>query len=276
MYWPFSIAHPGSRDRAEERDAGQRQRRRATDQCDDVGVVLQVVAEHGGHHLDFIAEVFRKQRPDRPVDQAGLQHLGLGWPAFALEEAAGNFAGGERLFLVIDRQREKVLPRSRGPYPDGRAQHDRVAVAGHDRAISLTGDLTRLQDQLAPSPVEFLAVVVEHSYVLADAGHRRTVDPSAPGAHTWAGGGVSGRMDGAGCVAGSAAQPRAMWPETPSRVPHLGSPERRGQSVRRVTAAFGGDSRPPRRCPVPPWPGGRRRYSPYRGTRRRKQLTAEI
>ena len=52
------------------------------------------------------------------------------------------------------------------------------------------------------------------------------------------------------------AQPRAMWPETPSRVPHLGSPERRSVGPPRV-AAFGGGSRPPRHCPAPPWSGGR-------------------
>ena len=45
-------------------------------------------------------------------------------------------------------------------------------------------------------------------------------------------------MGGAGCVCEARAQPRAMWPETPSRVPHLGSPERRSVGPPRV-AAFG-------------------------------------
>ena len=71
------IADAGGGDRAEERDAGQRQRGRAADHGDDVGVVLQVVAEHGGDDLDLVAETLGEQRADRPVDQAGLQHLGL-------------------------------------------------------------------------------------------------------------------------------------------------------------------------------------------------------
>ena len=64
------VADAGGGDRAEERDAGQRQRGRAADQGDDVGIVLQVVAQHGGDDLHLVAEAFREQRADRPVDQA--------------------------------------------------------------------------------------------------------------------------------------------------------------------------------------------------------------
>jgi len=47
-------------------------------------------------------------------------------------------------------------------------------------------------------------------------------------------------MEGAGCVCGGArTQPRAMWPETPSRVPHLGSPERRSVGPPRVRGVRG-------------------------------------
>ena len=73
------VAHAGGADRAEERDAGQRQRRRAADQGDDVGIVFQVVAEHGGDDLHLVAEALGEQRADRAVDQAGLENLCLGW-----------------------------------------------------------------------------------------------------------------------------------------------------------------------------------------------------
>ncbi len=64
------VADAGGGDRAEERDAGQGQRGRAADHRDDVGVVLQVVAEHGGDDLHLVAEALGEQRADRAVDQA--------------------------------------------------------------------------------------------------------------------------------------------------------------------------------------------------------------
>ncbi len=126
---PVFVADAGGGDRSEERDAGQRQCGRAADQGDDVGVVLQIVAEHSGDDLHLVAEILREQRTDRAVDQARLQGLGLAGPAFALEEAAGDLTGGERLFLVVHGEREEVLARTGGLHPDGRAQHDGVAIA---------------------------------------------------------------------------------------------------------------------------------------------------
>ena len=41
-----------------------------------------------------LLEAFDEERPDRAVDQAGGQHLLLGRPALAFEEAAGDLAGG--------------------------------------------------------------------------------------------------------------------------------------------------------------------------------------
>ena len=175
-------ADAGGGDRAEERDAGQRQRRRATDHGDDVGIVLEVVAEHGRDHLDLVAEALREQRAHRAVDKAAGQHLLLGRPAFPLEEAARDLAGGEGLFLVVDGQREEVLSGLLRPHADGGAQHDGVAVARQHGAVGLAGDLAGLQDQRAAAPVEFLAEVVEHaSCVLRDARHRRTASQTTRG-----------------------------------------------------------------------------------------------
>ena len=46
---------------------------------------------------------FREQRPDRPVDHAAVQYFAFGWFAFAFEKAARDFAGGIKIFTVIDR-----------------------------------------------------------------------------------------------------------------------------------------------------------------------------
>ena len=59
--------------------------------------------------LGLVAEALGEQRPDRPVDQARGQHLLLGRPAFALEEAAGDLAGGEGLLLVVHGEREEIV-----------------------------------------------------------------------------------------------------------------------------------------------------------------------
>ena len=69
--------------------------------------------EHRADDLGLVAEAVGEQRADRPVDQARGQHLLLGRPAFALEEAAGNLAGGEGLLLVVDGEREEIDPRLR-------------------------------------------------------------------------------------------------------------------------------------------------------------------
>ena len=96
-------------DRAHERHARQGQRGGGGDHADDVGVVLHVVGEHGDDDLDLVLEALDEQRPDRAVDQARGQHLLLGRPRLALEEAAGDLAGGVGLLLVVDGQREEVL-----------------------------------------------------------------------------------------------------------------------------------------------------------------------
>src|SRR5690606_23218780 len=96
-------------------------------------------------HLYFVAEPIREQRADGAVDQARDQGFLLGRAAFALEEAARDAPAGIELLLVIDGQREEVLPFTRGPVGDrGDQQHG--AVAGHhDRAAGLACDLAGLE-----------------------------------------------------------------------------------------------------------------------------------
>ena len=103
------VADARAGDRAHERDARDRQRRRGADHRDDVGVVLEIMAQHGADDLRLVTETRHEERPDRPIDQPRDQRLLFGGPALALEEAAGDLAGGEGLFLVIDGQRKEIL-----------------------------------------------------------------------------------------------------------------------------------------------------------------------
>ena len=107
-------ADAGSADRAQERQAGERQGRGSGHQADDVGIILHVVGEHGDDHLRLVLEAVHEQRPDRPVDQARGQRLLLGGATLALEKATGDLAGGVGLLLVVDGEREEIDAR-----PDG-------------------------------------------------------------------------------------------------------------------------------------------------------------
>ena len=142
------VAHARGADRALEGRAGQGQRRGGADQGRDVAVDLGIERDHGGHDLDFVLEVVGEQRAHRTVDQARGQRLLLGRTPFALEETAGDAAGGVELFLVIDGEREEALALTGLGRGHGADQHHGSAHAHHHRAGRLAGDFARLQRDL--------------------------------------------------------------------------------------------------------------------------------
>jgi hypothetical protein len=75
----------------------------------DVGVDFGVQRHGVDHHVHFVEEAFGEQRADRAVDQAAGQGFVFAGLGFALEEAAGDLAGGVGLLDVVDGQREEVL-----------------------------------------------------------------------------------------------------------------------------------------------------------------------
>ena len=163
----IDVANARRADRAEERNAGKRQRGGATHQGDDIGIIFQIMRQDGGNHLDFIAEAFGEKRADRAVNQARRQGFEFGRPAFTLEEAARDLAGGEGLFLVMHGQREEILTGLRRTRTNSGAEHNRVTQAGHDGTIGLAGDLAAFQNQGLAAPGDFLAeVVFEHRHPL--------------------------------------------------------------------------------------------------------------
>ena len=104
------VADARGADRAVERNAGERERGGDADHRRDVGIDLGVHRHHRRDDLDFVVEAVGEQRPDRAVDQARGQDVLLRRPPFALEEAAGNLAGGVVLLDVVDGERKEVLP----------------------------------------------------------------------------------------------------------------------------------------------------------------------
>src|SRR5690606_3660617 len=86
---------------------------------------------------------------------------------FALEEAARNASGGGELFLIVDGQREEVLPfLDRLGRRDG-AQDHRVTELRQNGAIGLTGHAARFQSEGLAAPLDFYLVDIEHAVFLA-------------------------------------------------------------------------------------------------------------
>src|SRR6185312_9279696 len=81
---------------------------------------------------------------------------------FALEEATRDFAGGESLFLVIDREREKILSRLGLLGANRRAQHRGLAIGRHHGAIGLPCDPAGLEHEAAAAPHQLFAKHLEH------------------------------------------------------------------------------------------------------------------
>ena len=147
-------ADAGRTDWPHEGNAGNRQGGRGRDHGDDIGFIVQIVAQHRGHHQHFVPEAIHEQRAAGPVDQTRGQRLFLGRARFALEEAAGDFSGRIVFFLVVHGQREKVLPRL-CRFREGDIGHDAgLAQRGNHGSICLTGNLARFQCQRFAAPLD--------------------------------------------------------------------------------------------------------------------------
>ena len=158
------VADAGGADRAAERDAGDRQRGADADHGGDVGIDLGVERQHVDDHLHFVQEAFGEQRTDRTVDQARGQRFVFAGLGFALEEAAGDLAGGVGLLDVVDGQREEILARlgRLGGHHGG--QHDGVFDVDDHGAAGLAGDFAGFQDDGLAAPLEGLGDFVEEAH----------------------------------------------------------------------------------------------------------------
>ena len=102
------LADPHRADRRRERDVGDHQRRRGAVHREDVVGVDVVDRERDRDELRLVAPALGEQRPDRPVDHARGERRLLAGAALALEERAGDLAGGVHPLLDVHGQREEV------------------------------------------------------------------------------------------------------------------------------------------------------------------------
>ena len=65
-----AIADARAANRPPKRHAGNCQRRRNGNHGNNIRIVFQVVAEHGGDYLRFVFKSFYEKRAYRPVDEA--------------------------------------------------------------------------------------------------------------------------------------------------------------------------------------------------------------
>ena len=140
--------------RAHEGHARNGQRRRGGDHGHNIGVIVQIARQHGGHDQNFVLEAFNEQRADRTVDQTRGQRFLLRRARLTLEKAAGDLAGCIVFFLIMHGQRKEILPRL-WCAGIGHVGHDAgFAKRGDDRAVSLTGNLAGFQGQRLTAPLD--------------------------------------------------------------------------------------------------------------------------
>ncbi len=139
------VTDPGRANRAVERHAGQRYRRRGAQQRRNFRVHLIVQRHHGGDDLQLVREAVGKQRAQWPINQPGGQGFAFGWTALAPEKAAGNAACRVSTLLVIHPQGQEVPAFLGFPGGDHGHQHHGVGHVDHHRATGLPGDFARFQ-----------------------------------------------------------------------------------------------------------------------------------
>ena len=81
---------------------------RGADCGGDVDVRFQVDREDRRHDLRVVEVAFREERANRAVDHTRRKRRFLSRAAFALVEAAGDFAGGVEFFGEFDGERKEV------------------------------------------------------------------------------------------------------------------------------------------------------------------------
>ncbi|OQA29202.1 MAG: hypothetical protein BWY59_00481 [Verrucomicrobia bacterium ADurb.Bin345] len=139
--------HPTHAHRAHrplEGDTRDAQRGGGADGAEDVRLVFLIGREHGDDDLHFIAEMLGEERADGAVGHAGAQDGAFAGAAFALDEAARNFAGGIHALFKVYGEGEKINTLTGVVRHGGGCQDDGVAIADEHGTVGLLGHSARL------------------------------------------------------------------------------------------------------------------------------------
>ena len=139
-------------ERAGERDVGNQSAAQAPLMQRMSGSIFAVGAEEHADDLRVVEVALREERTQRAVGHAAGEDFLFGRTAFALEVAAGEFAGGGGFFAVVDGEREQVLAFLDLGGGDGGDEDDGVA----ERTV------TAPSASLASLPVSMVMWLVAH------------------------------------------------------------------------------------------------------------------
>ena len=199
-----------------------------------------VGGDRPGLDLDLVAIGLGEQRTNRPVDEPRRQDLLGRRPPLALDEAAGELAGGVDLLAVVDRQREEVEALAAGAGDDGDERHGVADPDDHGTA-GLLGEVAGLdaQDLAADVSLDMVAGIgvldmdcTWWNWCLSSTRSTRTC-------------GWIGWREGERSPSGTAPRPPYRWTAV--------APAARGLAPRRPGATIEGST-----SGTPPWSGGHR------------------
>ena len=105
-----------------------------------------------------------KSGRNRPVDEPGNERFTLRGPAFALKVAAGNFACGVSLLLIIHGEREEVLGGVGLAFTDNGCKHPSLPILREHCGVGLPRYAPCLQLESAATPFDFFTINLEHLY----------------------------------------------------------------------------------------------------------------
>ena len=158
------IADACCADRAHEGHARKRERSGRRDHREDIRLILSIIGEDLSDGVDLVVEALWKQRANGTVDKTRNQSFLFGRAAFAFEKATGNTSRSRIFFLIVNGQREEILPFLHRFGGRDSAQHNGFAERCNDSAIGLAGNLARFECQGLSAPLDCYSFRVEHLF----------------------------------------------------------------------------------------------------------------
>ena len=162
----FAIAETDARctDRAHEWNARDGQCGRSCDHRNNVRFGFAIIGQNLSDNIDFVVETFREKRANRAVDQTAGQRFFFRCAAFALEEATRDTAGCREFFLIVNSEREEVLPFTNTFCGGYSAEHYGFAIGGQNGAVCLTGNLTGFESEGFSAPFNRHGFLIKHVF----------------------------------------------------------------------------------------------------------------
>ena len=143
----------GRTDGTEKGHLGQRQGRATAVDGQHVGIVELVVRDDERLDLGIHLVPVGPERTDGPVRHAHREDLLRGRSGLALQEAAGDLAGGVALLAVVDGEGKEIEPGSRRRHR-GAGDHHRVSVPYDDRSSCQPRHAAGLDTQGLPPDID--------------------------------------------------------------------------------------------------------------------------